>query len=49
MGRAFQQMVLGKLNIHMKKNEFQNFLGGPVVKTLCFQCRYYGSDPWSEN
>ena len=23
--------------------------GGPVVKTLCFQCRRPGFDPWSEN
>ena len=25
------------------------FPGGPVVKTLCFQCRGRGLDPWSGN
>ena len=26
-----------------------DFPGGPVVKTLCFQCRGHGFDPWSGN
>ena len=26
-----------------------DFLGGPVVKTLCSQCRGPGFDPWSES
>ena len=24
-----------------------DFCGGPVVKTLCSQCRGHGFDPWS--
>ena len=26
-----------------------DFPGGPVVKTLCFQCRVQGFEPWSGN
>ena len=26
-----------------------DFSGGPVVETLCFQCRGCGFDPWSGN
>ena len=26
-----------------------DFPGSPVVKTLCFQCRVFGFDPWLEN
>ena len=38
----------------MKINELiykvlRDFLGGPVVKTLCSQCRGPGFDPWSGN
>ena len=25
-----------------------DFLGGPVVKILCFYCRDYGFNPWSQ-
>ena len=28
---------------------YWDFPGGPVVKTLCFQCRGHGFDPWSWN
>ena len=27
----------------------QEFLGSPVVKTVCFQCRKHRFDPWSGN
>ena len=26
----------------------EDFIGGPVVKTLCFQCKRHGFDSWSE-
>ena len=26
----------------------EDFLGGPVVKTLCFQCKRHGFDSWLE-
>ena len=26
-----------------------HFLGGPLVKTPCLQCRRHGFDPWSGN
>ena len=28
------------------KERFQDFLGGPVAKTSCYQCRGCGFDPW---
>ena len=31
------------------KSVCRDFPGGPAVKTLCFQCRGYGFDPWSGN
>ena len=30
-------------------NKIQDFPGGPVVKTLCFQCRGHKFDVWSVN
>ena len=32
-----------------KVTEREDFPGGPVVKTLCSQCRGPGFHPWSEN
>ena len=32
-----------------KKQDEGNFLGGPVAKTLCYQCRGPGFDSWSGN
>lgn len=29
--------------------KYRDFLGGPVVKTLCFQTRGWRFDPWSGN
>ena len=37
-----------ELDIFPKKTH-RDFPGGPVVKTLCFQCRGPGFDPWSGN
>ena len=31
------------------ENHCQDFPGGPVVKTQCFQCRGSGFNPWLEN
>ena len=31
------------------EGNYRDFPGGPVVKTLCFQCRGHGFDPWSED
>ena len=33
----------------MKDGSKQDSPGSPVVKTLSFQCRARGFDPWSEN
>ena len=30
-------------------NSMQDFPGGPVVKTLCSQCKGHCFNPWSEN
>ena len=32
-----------------KNRRWREFPGGPVVRTLCFQCRGPGFDPWSGN
>ena len=32
-----------------KRETFQHFPGGPVVKNPCFHCRGHGFDPWSGN
>ena len=32
-----------------KENLNVDFPGGPLVKTLCFQCRGKGFNPWSGN
>ena len=39
------------LNIGASKyiKQYWDFPGGPVVKTLCSQCRGHGFDPWSGN
>ena len=29
-----------------RKKINRDFPGGPVVKTLCFQCQGHGFDPW---
>ena len=31
----------------IKRGFHLDFTGGPVVKTLCFQCREHGFNPWS--
>ena len=30
----------------LKNYNYRDFLGGQLVKTLCFQCRGCGFDPW---
>ena len=32
-----------------KSSHDWDFPGGPVVKTVCFQCKGHGFDPWSGN
>ena len=37
---------------HMRniwRTKMRDFPGGPVVQTLCFQCRGHGFNPWSGN
>ena len=31
----------------LQSMDSQDFPGYPVVKTLCFQCKGHGFDPWS--
>ena len=43
------QYWVNKVKIFVLKNLFGDFPSGPVVKTLHFQCRGCGFDPWSGN
>ena len=41
---VFKRMVRLGLT---EKVKCRDFPGGPVARTLCFQCRGPGFDPWS--
>ena len=38
-----------QVGLVVKTDDAEDFPGGPVVKTPCFQCRGLGFDPWSGN
>ena len=46
--RQFTILVI-RISKTTEKKKVRNFLGGPVVKTLCFHCRGYRFDPWLGN
>ena len=49
MGTVPLENFCSSLKTYALKLDVRDFPGGPVVKTLHFQCRGHGFDPWSGN
>ena len=49
LGSSINKMFVTLLQINILKLIFRDFAGDPVVKTLSFQCKGLGFDPWLGN
>ena len=47
--RSSQKAIVRYMEVNHKTEALRDFPGGPVVKTLCLQCRGCRSDPWPGN